>query len=387
MGNARHGYNRPDENTPSKVCLTVAGLDYSDPAVNGNVAGLDGNIPAGELHYILYTEESAFTRFSNTNPNGSDNFLTVIYSDANGWETEGSSDNSPREPVIIRPSDFLITQILTSGEATPFTSEGVTNGIPHIPNNGGLTISNDTFNGSANNGELEITGGTFGTGLLCAFLQLDGTYLSDNGESLTVDEVIEQGYELCPPEDLDNQNLSSTTDNDGVTTGISISGGNSIPIVHPDPTTTINSTQIKEVANASIDIQNVNDNDVIDVTTQITEGGWVDTAEGFRYNGSPTYTVINAHIKQTLASGSQRTAPILGLQTRVGTAAWVTLTVSATGYMRNFGSHTESSNNLFFRHINPPANSEYRLTSGIEAVTGAVNSNFGQFDLEAITNP
>ena len=190
------------------------------------------------------------------------------------------------------------------------------------------------------------------------------------------------------PEDLDNQNLSVTTNSDGVTTGISISGGNSVPIVHPTPSTTnTSSSQVREVANASIDVQNVNEDDVIDVTTQLTEGDWVETAEGFLYSGSPTYTLINAHLKQSLTFVAQRPAPLLGLQTRVGTNAWVTLAISATGYIRNTSGHRESSNTLFFRHINPPANSEYRLTSGVEALTGTVDSDFGQFDLEAITNP
>ena len=132
--------------------------------------------------------------------------------------------------------------------------------------------------------------------------------------------------------------------------------------------------------------QNINDNDVIDVTSALTEGNWTATAEGFLNSGSPDYTVINANVKFTLASGAQRAAPLLGLQTRVGTGAWTTLYVSATGYIRNATGHTESSNQIFYRHINPPSNSEYRLTSGIDAAGGAVNSNFGQFDLEAVTN-
>lgn len=145
-------------------------------------------------------------------------------------------------------------------------------------------------------------------------------------------------------------------------------------------------TQTREIANASVDNQNVNDNDVIDVTTQLVEGNWAATAEGFVYNGSPSYTVINAATKQTNGSGAQRPAPILSLQTRVGTDAWVTVSTSATGYIRNASGHNESSNQIFYRHLNPPANSEYRLTSGIEAIAGVVNSNFGQFDLEAVTN-
>lgn len=189
------------------------------------------------------------------------------------------------------------------------------------------------------------------------------------------------------PADLDNQNLSTVTDNDGVTTGISISGGNSIPIVHPEPSTTnAGPTQVREVANASVNNQNINDNDVVDITAQLVEGSWATTAEGFIYSGSPSYTVIHATIKQTNGSGAQRPAPILNLQTRVGTGGWTTVSTSATGYIRQASGHSESSNQIFYRHINPPANSEYRLGSGIEGLTGPVNSNLGQFDLEAVTN-
>jgi len=144
---------------------------------------------------------------------------------------------------------------------------------------------------------------------------------------------------------------------------------------------------VRDIANALINTgQNINDNDVVDVTSQLTEGNWSATTEGFQYIGSPDYVIVNAQVNQSILqnANAQRPAPILNLEKLIG-GVWNQVATSSTGYIRDASDHEQSSNTIFYRDVNPGANPEYRLSSGQESLVGsAVNVVSGQFDLEAV---
>ena len=131
-----------------------------------------------------------------------------------------------------------------------------------------------------------------------------------------------------------------------------------------------------------MDSQDVNDNDVIDITVQQAEGNWQDNGDGsITYLGTPTSIVFHAQVLQ--AGTGQRAAPILNLE-----KTNVQISTSATGYIRAVTGHNMSSNSIAgFRDINPGTNPTYRLSSGQESNNGGVATSLtGHFDLEAITN-
>lgn len=142
------------------------------------------------------------------------------------------------------------------------------------------------------------------------------------------------------------------------------------------------SRTLREVAFATVDSQDVNDNDTIDITVQQAEGNWQDNGDGsITYLGTPTSVMIHSQILQT--SAGQRAAPILNLE-----KTNVQISTSATGYIRSATGHNMSSNSIAgFRDINPGTNPTYRLTSGQESDSGSTTTSLtGHFDLEAITN-
>ena len=145
------------------------------------------------------------------------------------------------------------------------------------------------------------------------------------------------------------------------------------------------------IANAAIDVQDVNDNGLIEWTQNLTTGAWVDNGDNtFSYQGNAEYIVINAQVHQEIANGGniQRPAPVLHLErSNDGGANWTIIATSANGYIRDVSDHEESSNNIFYRDIQPPQGSTYRLFSEQEGtIGGVVTSTLGQFDLEACEN-
>ena len=137
-------------------------------------------------------------------------------------------------------------------------------------------------------------------------------------------------------------------------------------------------TTVREIVNATVIDQNVNDNDVVDVTTNLVQGSWVDNGDSsYTCTEAADYVLVNAMVTQ--AGGVQRAAPLLNLEIN-----GVQVATSATGYIRSQQGHNVSSNMIVYRAINVNAGDVFRLSSGIEAVGGVVNSFRGHFDLEAV---
>lgn len=147
---------------------------------------------------------------------------------------------------------------------------------------------------------------------------------------------------------------------------------------------------VSHVANASIDVQDINANNVtVAWTSQLSEGDWVDNGNNtYTYNESADYIVINAQVHQEIPNtvNRQRPAPVLVLQSSPDGTVWTNIAESATGYIRDATDHEESSNSLFYRDVAPATGTSYRLLSIQESTQGGVvNSTLGQFDLVAIT--
>ena len=195
------GWQKCGANTPG--CIqnqAVITVDQSEQQFSG-VAHLDGALNPARDYYIMYTEEPVTTRFTSPHPSNTENFIGV-YWDGTNWFNENSSLGQPEDQITIQPTDLLITQVLSPGIATPFPSDGVTNSIPHVANSGGLIVVHNSFNGTANGGEFDVTGVLNATSQTIenARLQMDGTYLTDGGDTLTVKEVIAEGYVPCTPD-------------------------------------------------------------------------------------------------------------------------------------------------------------------------------------------
>ena len=155
------------------------------------------------------------------------------------------------------------------------------------------------------------------------------------------------------------------------------------------PVTIAGLTQTREIANASLDVQDMNVAGTVSWTAALSEGQWSSAANVFTYAGTSDYIVINAKAHQAISQNAniQRTSSVLELQRSInGGADWETVDTGASGYIRDNADHEESSNSVFYRDINPPAGVQYRLVKRQEALAGIVDLVTGQFDLEAVTN-
>lgn len=195
-------------NTPSTLCKsgisvgkTFAEIQASSTGGTG-VAGEDNLTSPGD-HYIMYTDTAWGARgFTGLAAPNTDHFVLVVDQAGAGLQYGWGANNL--SPFTLAPTDVLVAQITTAGAATPFASDGeITLGdgstICHAGNLGGLTITPDQFNGAANAGEMDITAGDFafskgGT----AQLQLDGTYLDDQGATFAAEDAAGLGWGLCP---------------------------------------------------------------------------------------------------------------------------------------------------------------------------------------------
>lgn len=150
----------------------------------------------------------------------------------------------------------------------------------------------------------------------------------------------------------------------------------------------LNTAQVDQsfLAAADIDVQDINDNGVIDITSLRTDSGWSFAANSFTYTGSPDHVDISAMCKNLDPGGASRVRanPTMSLQKLIG-GAWVTQVESATGYIRDGTGHTESSNTISYTDESPGVNPQYRLLSRQESTEGdSVNSSLGKFSLKAI---
>lgn len=130
--------------------------------------------------------------------------------------------------------------------------------------------------------------------------------------------------------------------------------------------------------------QNVNDTGAIATAVDALDAGWSTPAAGqLEFAGSPDKVKIHAHVHQSIAQGAniQRPAPVLELY-RNGTL----ITSSATGYIRDFSDHEESSNTIVWSDRAPGANPLYEIRSRQDALAAVVSSVSGQFSAEACTS-
>ena len=213
------------ENTPSRICLPTT--------VNIGSGGIGAGEPDIQLQgYLIYTEESVFTRFA-----GADsisgvqeaNFFAAYYDSVNStWRYSDNGQNGSAYlttwlPFTPQPTDVIFADVILANGANGGsvvngpTIDGVINGINSTSNFGGLiTVNGNQFtNGSTNNGEFHISG-TFLASTpdsLTACLELDGTYTIDSDQStLTVANAIADGWVGC------KQEVGESITNDGSAT-------------------------------------------------------------------------------------------------------------------------------------------------------------------------
>ena len=162
-------------------------------------------------------------------------------------------------------------------------------------------------------------------------------------------------------------------------------------VIHTDsvtfPTAQI---PVPRVANATIDVQDVNDNDIVSTTTVRADAVWGDTGDGsFTLLDATNISsvVIRSHANLEAGSNSQRTNAIMMLEVEdpANPGVFNEVEASSSGYMRGLtvGDHGEASHDIFHRENVPVTGATYRLASGQEAVAGVVNVENGEFDLVA----
>lgn len=187
-----------DYNTPS--CLTSPVGDAVANMVNAGVAGND-NANANP-HYVMFTQEPITTRFAGqgVNAGGTEHFVSVLWDNVNSaWKVDNSSTGANSFPTFTPQSTDILVFRYQSNSVTPlvpFAIDGSTNGINHVENYGGLTVTPNMFNGVANSGEMDLTGTFLSFDNSSMLLQLDGTY-TNGTTTLTVEEAIVQGYVPC----------------------------------------------------------------------------------------------------------------------------------------------------------------------------------------------
>jgi len=151
----------------------------------------------------------------------------------------------------------------------------------------------------------------------------------------------------------------------------------------PVNTTIVDSSYL---ASASVDVQNVNTNGIIDITSQRIDQGWSFNVNEYTYTGEPDKIIISCQIHQQIANNinRQRPAPVLNLEKNDGTG-WSVISKSATGYIRDASDHEQSSNTISFTDPSPGTNPQYRMSKEQDTtINGAVNSIIGSFSLNAI---
>ena len=128
--------------------------------VNWGVAVQDDATGTG---YILYTEESVYTRFSSNPPrtNNSDHFIAVRHN-GSGWQYNNNSEWFPFVPsvtdVLIASVDFG-ADVITSLQGASGDVNGIANGYA----TGDLAFTANWWNGRSNAGEFTVSGTQFST--------------------------------------------------------------------------------------------------------------------------------------------------------------------------------------------------------------------------------
>ena len=147
--------------------------------------------------------------------------------------------------------------------------------------------------------------------------------------------------------------------------------------------------KIIAIANGSVDIQNVNDNGILEVSPEYDEGLWTANADNsYTYNSTTALWIkITSIVPGGIAATAniQRAAPCLQLEKLVN-GVWepVDDARSCTGYIRDFSAHNDSSNGFTYRDVNPGPNPTYRFATIQEStITGVVTSTGGDVDFEA----
>lgn len=124
-------------------------------ALNNGIAAVDGRTGNG---YLMYSSDNVITRFGAYTGN-SDNVIAVYYNGSQ-WYADTNFGQSVFTPVA---SDVLLASVsfsndtVTSLEGTNTTEFGIQKGY----SSGDLNYIADSWNGSSNDGEFEITGTEF----------------------------------------------------------------------------------------------------------------------------------------------------------------------------------------------------------------------------------
>ena len=138
------------------------------------------------------------------------------------------------------------------------------------------------------------------------------------------------------------------------------------------------------LADAEVDVQNMNlAGGEVTISNRRLDEGWEQADNTLVYTGSPDRIRINVSIPQQIANNAdaQRAAPIIVLR-RNGEP----IARSATGYIRDFSDHEQSSQTISYVDSAPDSNPVYDLIKEQDsAINSAVTSNpIASFSAEAV---
>lgn len=133
---------------------------------------------------------------------------------------------------------------------------------------------------------------------------------------------------------------------------------------------TVDTVNVSYLASAAVDIQDVNDNGLITLTSNRLDNGWSIAASEWTYTGAPDRVRIDAMIRNIEgAVAVARANPSVILQKFDG-VNWNEIAQSASGYIRDATGHGESSNTVSYIDQSPGVNPQYRLFSRQESADG-----------------
>lgn len=217
-----------DINTPSLICRDTTTEDFLNQLVDGPDSFTQNDGATIDEWFIMYSSTLHDSRpVSNLNNLHSQNFASVGYdAETDVWSFIGQNSNT-LTPFVPSSNEVLIAEINTEGFHTPFAGNGVTLGINHVANNGGLTIQDNTWDGGATNaGEFRIEG-ALPLPTEYAYLQLSGNYnteIKGTGDTILIEDVIGLGFEHC--EQPEEAVLQSSDCYQRITNNTNLSGGN-----------------------------------------------------------------------------------------------------------------------------------------------------------------
>lgn len=170
------------------------------PINNGIALAESGNsgYSTGQTGYIMYSEESVHSRFSDNPPNSNncDHLIGVVH-DGNGWLYD---DNGNLHSFTPRETDILVAEVIWGVDdiAKLATPPGSVEGIELGIRSDNLTFYLNQWGGSSNTGELDLDGDHFVT--------VDGTERSitpiNNGIALNEDGTSYEGYIMYSKESV-----------------------------------------------------------------------------------------------------------------------------------------------------------------------------------------